>query len=257
LTQLGEQFGEGAAPCFMNAFDILYRKFIRKTLKATAKEKENKMTELAHLVSEKLFVTGGALYNSLLKTETRSKSVKVESVVKGRRLEKVEVQKYSAKIKPNIIDGPKTPFESSIYSKVNSALSKLDSRAKDYDLGSSEYDSPNEWESNHKEWIENTYSRTSIPSGLLSRRKQLLRSHLMAKKKETPAGQGSTGQTQSQPQKISPEEWKTAEASMVEVNQEKFDAESIKSINDMLGSSFSKEELINLAEDDIVDVLCK
>jgi hypothetical protein len=255
-AQLG---GDNAATTVLTAFDVIYRKFIRVILRQGADDKKNLLSELVTDFSGVLFVTGGGLFNNLLHTQTRVKKVEQEKPVAGGRKtvkEIVEV-KYSAKIRPKITEGPRTPFESAIYAKVNNALAKVESQALDYRLDDTNFSSPIEWEEKHATWIEELYSRVRIPSHLMVQRKQSIRAALAAKISSTAGVAGTPSGTTipSGRAPIAQTEWISQQEALIDASADKFDSESMKALNVMLSSSMNKEELLTVTEEKIISLL--
>jgi len=240
------------ATSLINAFDILYRKFIRSVLNGKA-EKAKLLRDTAAELSKNLFVSGAGLFNNLLREETRVKKVEEEVLAKNRTSKKIVERKYKARIRPTISDGPKTPFEIAIYAKVNTALAKAESLAVSYNMDSDIYSSPKEWEEDHASWVENLYTRTKIPSSIMTTRKQAIRAIINAEiAKTTTAATGQTAAVQTKGQSISSAQWTTFQARYISEHEEKFDNASIKALNDVLGTTLNKDGLLKLTEADIL-----
>jgi hypothetical protein len=251
-TRLQTQVGsEGAATCILNCFDILYRKFVRYVLTKGSKDSKHRLRSIADVFSKQLFVTGGSLFTNLLRVETRTKKVEKEIPnPKGKGSKTVLVdEKYRARIRPTITDGPKTAFESTIYAKVNSALSQVETYADDYHLSSEKYSSPQEWEEEHQTWVDNLYRRVRLPSHLMVQRKQAIRAFITTRVTQNQNGQIGQAPTENSKQsKIDSATWMATQQSYITDNEEIFDNASIKAINDFLGTSHNKEGLLRLTE---------
>jgi hypothetical protein len=244
------------ANCILNAFDVLYRKFIRQVLANKDKSKIQLLEKIAADFSERLLNSGAALFNSLLREETRKKKVEVDVLQGKKTIKKVEEVRYRARIRPSIAEGPKTPFESAIYAKVNKALSKVETLAVNYSFRSKEYASPNEWEENHRSWVENLYSRVKIPSTIMVGRKQAIRAAVLATDRNKPEGNtGSIPTGKPNGRRITPAEWTALQDGYVTDNEENFNDTSVKAINDFLGTTLNKEGLLKLSEADILSRL--
>jgi hypothetical protein len=248
--------GEAPALLILNAFDILYRKFIRIVLKSKNAEHVQRLQSLITDYSAILFCKGGTLFNNLLRTETKVRKVESEMPLKkGGKTQKVLVdEKYTVHLRPKIADGPRTAFESSVYAKVNGALAKIDSKAHNYVLGSKTYSSPNEWEKSHKDWVENLYQKTKIPSHLMVQRKQTIRANVMAQIAKAESSSGKSATDNKEKSVITQASWISSQNSYLQENEEKLDLESIRALNSMLGTSYKKDGLINLSEDEITIV---
>jgi hypothetical protein len=257
-SELSNQLG-GSAPALLvlNAFDILYRKFVRHVLRSKNQEHVKKMHDLIASYSPVLFNKGGALFNSLLRSETKERKVSKDVPDKKGKVQRVQItEKYTVKIRPKIADGPRTGFESSVYAKVNSALAKIESRADDYNLNSKKYSSPTVWEKEHKDWVEGLYQKTKIASHLMVQRKQNVRAKIMAKISESDSSSGKGAAAVPTQLKITQAQWIASEAALMAEHEEQFDLEAIRALNSMLGQSFKKDRLISVTEEELIDLFC-
>jgi hypothetical protein len=254
-NQLG---GEAPATVVLNAFDIIYRRFIRFIMREAPDDKRDLLWNLVADYSKALLVSGGGLFTNLLRSETRKKKIEQEEPVQGGRktVKKLVEVSYQAKVRPKITEGPKTPFESAAYAKVNNALARIESQAKNYWLGDQEFSDPMKWEEAHHSWVESLYSKVRIPSHLMVQRKQLIRATIIASMSAatgaagTPAGNPTLGQT-----KISQTKWIEQQNATLEAHADKYDKESIRALSIMLGVTLDKDALLKLTEEEIITLL--
>jgi hypothetical protein len=256
ITQVGS---EAAASCILNCYDILYRKFIRRVLVESNERIKNLLHNLAKELSAPLFNSGAALFINLLRTETRKKKVETEVIpAKGKKPQKVYTEeKYLARVRPSILDGPKTPFEAAAFAKINTALAKIDRCASNYDLASKKYASPVEWENVHKLWIEDLYRKVKMPSHLMVQRKKTIRANIIAQMGTSSTTQdGKASGTRSTDGKISSAQWMKAEGAELKAHSDDFDSASLNTLNEMLGCKTNKSGILDMTEEDIIDRLC-
>jgi hypothetical protein len=259
LARIKSQVGsEGAANCILNCYDILYRKFIREILTNGSKDSKDKLDKLANAFSKRLFNSGSALFQNLLRVETKTRQVKMETVKGKKTVTETVEQKYRARVRPHVTDGPKTAFESTMYAKVNSALAKIEGEASDYSLDSKKFSSPKEWEEKHDAWVKSLYQKVRTPSHMIVRRKNAIRANILAEKAKNPAQNTGTSATGNQASdRITPEKWIAAQDSYFKENEEAADKASIKALNDMLETSYKREELLDLTEERIIAIFSK
>jgi len=257
ILQMSGQFGATAANCLVNAFDVLYRKFIRRVFLDNKEDGVKRITELASNLSKRLLTSGGGLMTSLFHTETRKKKVTAyEDQKRGPPKKVVNEVSYTAHVKPNISDGPKTAFEKEIVQKVNNALDKIASKAEDYDFGSTKFSSPIEWEESHKTWLDNLYNQVRIPSGVYTSRRRIVRMRILADRTKKVAEPSTATAAPSTPvARISNEEWIAYESSYIEEHEAAFEQETIKVLNEFLAQNFSKEEFKHVSTEEILNLL--
>jgi hypothetical protein len=250
---------EAAASCILNCYDILYRKFIRRVLVEGTERTKNLLHGLAKELSAPLFNSGAALFINLLRVETRKKKVETEVLpTKGKKPQKVYTEeKYLARIRPSILDGPKTPFEAAAYAKVNTALAKIDRCASGYDLTSKKYSSPVEWEEVHRLWIEDLYRKAKMPSHIMVQRKKTIRANIIAQMDtNSTTKDGKSSGIVSTEGKITSAQWMKAEGDELKAHSDDFDKVSLDTLNEMLGSKTNKSGILEMTEADIIDRLC-
>jgi hypothetical protein len=254
-NQLG---GEAPATVVLNAFDIIYRRFIRFIMREAPDDKRDLLWTLVADYSKVLLVSGGGLFTNLLRSETRKKKIEQEEPVQGGRktVKKLVEVSYQAKVRPKITEGPKTPFESAAYAKVNNALARIESQAKSYWLGNVEFSDPMNWEEAHHSWVESLYSKVRIPSHLMVQRKQLIRATIIASMNAATGAAGTPAGNPNQSQaKISQTKWIEQQNATLEAHADKYEKESIKALSIMLGVTLDKDALLKLTEEEIITLL--
>lgn len=258
ITRVSTVVGsETAAHCLLTAFDIIYRKFIRNVLQKGSPEKKLMLHNAATSLSQKMFVSGANLYQNLLATETRYRKVQVELPAPkgGKAKTQIREEKYTARIKPNVLAGPRTNLEQTVISKINQVLAKTETMSVDYTLKSKEFASPQEWEDRHKGWVDLLYTRSKFLSNMFVRRKQLVRAIVsrLHKEKEAAAGQGQNPNTTQTG--ITPEEWRRAEDLLIEEEGAKFDRATEEGLNLLFDMNLVLDDYVGIPEKDLLERL--
>jgi hypothetical protein len=253
--------GQDVATCLINAFDILYRKFIRRILDQKGiegRKGRDKLDGLADFLTQKLFCSGGTLFQRLLPSRKATKKIWTTSTgPKGQEVKTATEVEYKAFVKPHIRDGDLTATESAIYKKVNGALSKMDKFAVGWSLEQKNgFDSPIEWEAGHKAWIDDVRSRCEIPNSVLRSRHEYIRSGILEQRKEQrrAPGQGPSRRNV-QEEKITPTEWKDYANDYIKSAEETMIENSIAALNQMLFINLNKDQWLTVGENELLDSL--
>jgi hypothetical protein len=244
--------GGPGAEVLLCAVEIIYRAFVRETLKNKRSLQVTKELELelkAMLV--RTVCSGPALATRCHRIITEVVSEKTPDPIKKGKFVTTSkrVKKYA---RPKIPEGPMAPWESAVIAKVNSSIVKVEACAPNL----RKFQNPCEWEEKIATAIEEIGASISSMGKAILARKRYVRDAILAARTEAKLDLPHVEKGESK-NPISTTEWNKAQAGVLKEQSDKFEKEFLEGMTSIMGESLTKDQLSSLTESSIVAALSR